>query len=182
MDSSALAKEPFVSITTFKRDGTPVSVPVWCAADNGSLLVFSEADSWKVKRIRRDPHVRLAPCSPRGKPRGPAVDANASLVEETAKVEALLVRKYGWAWRGYRALMLSTALIRRLRRQIPTAWLTIRITLREAGPDQTNLRDPGHSRHARSGLQSVRRPTPGQPGPHGQELGLAGGQGKTEPA
>ena len=70
MDSAALAEEPFVSITTFKRDGTPVSVPVWCAADNGSLLVFSEADSWKVKRIRRDPHVRLAPCSARGTPRG----------------------------------------------------------------------------------------------------------------
>jgi uncharacterized protein len=54
MDSTALAKELFVNITTFKRDGTPVSVPVWCAADNGTLLVFSEADSWKVKRIRRD--------------------------------------------------------------------------------------------------------------------------------
>jgi uncharacterized protein len=144
MDSPALAKEPFVSITTFKRDGTPVSVPVWCAADNGSLLVFSEADSWKVKRIRRDPHVRLAPCSARGTPRGPAVDADASLVEETTTVEALLARKYGWAWRGYRALMLSTALIRRLRRQIPMPWLTIRITLREAAPDQPNLRDPGH--------------------------------------
>ena len=85
MDSTALAKEPFVSITTFRRDGTPVSVPVWCAADNGSLLVFSEADSWKVKRIRRDPHVRLAPCSARGTRRGPAVDADASLVEETTR-------------------------------------------------------------------------------------------------
>jgi hypothetical protein len=85
MDSPALAKEPFVSITTFKRDGTPVSVPVWCAADNGTLLVFSEADSWKVKRIRRDAHVRLAPCSARGKPHSPAVDADASLVEETTQ-------------------------------------------------------------------------------------------------
>jgi PPOX class probable F420-dependent enzyme len=74
VDSAALAKEPFVSITTFKRDGTPVSVPVWCAADNGTLLVFSEADSWKLKRIGRDAHVRVAPCSARGTPRGPAVD------------------------------------------------------------------------------------------------------------
>ena len=131
MDSTALAKEPFVSLTTFRRDGTPVSVPVWCAADNGMLVVFSEADSWKVKRIRHDPHVRLAPCSARGKPRAPVVDADASLVEETTKVEGLLARKYGWAWRGYRALMLLTAVVRRLRRQIPAAWLTIRITLRE---------------------------------------------------
>jgi PPOX class probable F420-dependent enzyme len=64
MDSVALAKEPFVSITTFKRDGTPVSVPVWCAADNGTLLVFSEADSWKVKRIRRDPVSAWGPVAP----------------------------------------------------------------------------------------------------------------------
>jgi PPOX class probable F420-dependent enzyme len=182
MDSAALATEPFVSITTFKRDGTPVSVPVWCAADNGTLLVFSEADSWKVKRIRRDSHVRLAPCSARGTPHGPAVDADASLVEETTTVQALLAQKYGWAWRGYRTLMSFTATVQRLRRQLPTAWLTIRITLREADPDQTDLRGSGHLRHARSGLQSVGRPTPRQPAPGGRELGLAGGQGTTGPA
>jgi PPOX class probable F420-dependent enzyme len=182
MDSPALAKEPFVSITTFKRDGTPVSVPVWCAADNGTLLVFSQADSWKVKRIRRDPHVRLAPCSARGTPRGPAVDADASLVEETTTVQALLTRKYGWAWRGYRALIVSTALVRRLRRQLPAAWLTIRIRLREAGPEQPNRRGSGHLRHARSGLQSLGRPTPGRPGPRSQEPGSTGGPGTTGPA
>ena len=66
VDSAALATEPFVSITTFRRDGTPVSVPVWCAADNGTLLVFSAADSWKVKRIRRDAHVRLGLVAPEG--------------------------------------------------------------------------------------------------------------------
>jgi PPOX class probable F420-dependent enzyme len=182
MDNAALATEPFVSITTFKRDGTPVSVPVWCAADNGTLLVFSEADSWKVKRIRRDPHVRLAPCSARGTPRGPAVDADASLVEETTTVKALLARKYGWAWRGYRALMVVTAAVRRLRRQLPAAWLTIRITPREAGPDQPNHKGSGHLRRARSGLQSVGRPTPGRPEPGGQDLGSAGGQGTAGPA
>jgi PPOX class probable F420-dependent enzyme len=182
MDGAVLATEPFVSITTFKRDGTPVSVPVWCAADNGSLLVFSEADSWKVKRIRRDPHVRLGPCSARGTPRGPAVDAGASLVEETTKVETLLAQKYGWAWRGYRALMFVTATVRRLRQQLPTPWLTIRITLREAAPDQTNLSGPGQVRHARSRLQSAGRPTPGRPAPGSQELGLAGGRGTTGPA
>src|SRR5512132_2218169 len=103
MDSGALAKEPFVSITTFRRDGAPVSVPVWCAADNGALLVFSEADSWKVRRIRRNGHVRIAPCSARGKPRGPAVDADAGLVEETIRFQALLAKKYPWAWPAYRA-------------------------------------------------------------------------------
>lgn len=78
MGASTLAQERFISITTFKRDGTPVAVRVWCAGENGTLLVFSEADSWKVKRIRRNTHVRVAPCSVRGKPRGSAVDAEAS--------------------------------------------------------------------------------------------------------
>jgi hypothetical protein len=64
VDSAGLAKEPFVSITTFRRDGTPVSVPVWCAADHGSLLVFSEADSCKVRRIRRTPMSAWRPAAP----------------------------------------------------------------------------------------------------------------------
>jgi uncharacterized protein len=131
VDSTALATEPFVSITTFKRDGTPVSVPVWCAADHGTLLVFSEADSWKVKRIRRDPYVRLAPCSARGRPRGQAVDADAAIVEETTRVQALLAKKYPWAWPAYRALMLVAAAMRRIRRQAAAPWLTIRITPRQ---------------------------------------------------
>jgi hypothetical protein len=98
-------------------------------------------------------------------------------VEETTTVQALLARKYGWAWRGYRALMLVTTLIRRLRRQFPTAWLTIRITLREAAPEQPNHKGSGHLRRARSGLQSAGRPTPERPGPPGQELRLVGGPG-----
>jgi hypothetical protein len=83
-----------------------------------------------VKRIGRDAHVRIAPCSARGTPHGPAVDADASLVEETTKVQALLAQKYPWAWPAYRALMLVAAAIRRLRRRAPSTWLTIQITPR----------------------------------------------------
>jgi len=47
--TTMLAKEPFINVTSFKRDGTAVATPVWCVGKNGSLLVFSEADSGKVK-------------------------------------------------------------------------------------------------------------------------------------
>ena len=70
-DTATLAEEAFISITTFKRDGTPVATPVWCARENGWLLVYTEADSGKVKRIRHDPHLSVAPCNFRGKLRGP---------------------------------------------------------------------------------------------------------------
>ncbi len=126
-DPAMLAKEPFINVTTFKRDGTAVATPVWCVGENDSLLVFTKADSGKVKRIRHDPHVTVAPCSFRGTPRGPAVDADATVLGDTEEVEALLARKYRGTWRGYNLLM---AAVRRLRRQARPDCVTIAITLR----------------------------------------------------
>jgi uncharacterized protein len=95
--------------------------------NNGSLLVYTEADSGKVKRIRHDPHVTVAPCNFRGTPRGPAIEADATIDGDTEEVEALLARKYGWMWRGYNLLMVA---VRRLRRQARPGSVTITITLR----------------------------------------------------
>lgn len=125
MTTNGLANEEFVSITTFKRDGTPVSTPVWVAGENGNLLVISEEDTWKVKRIRRDGHVRIAPCSARGAPRGEPVDGEATIETDTSTVEKLLARKYGWKYRAYTRF---SALVRRLRRQPAPTGVTIRIT------------------------------------------------------
>jgi PPOX class probable F420-dependent enzyme len=108
MSVTALAEERYVSITTFKRDGTSVSTPVWCAGEDGTVLVFSEAASGKVKRIRHDPHVRITPCSARGKPRGDPLEADAAILEGTEKVETLLAKKYGWLWPAYNLLMATT--------------------------------------------------------------------------
>ena len=127
MDTTAFAKEHYLSITTFKRDGTAVSTPVWVAADNGTLLVHSEAKSWKVKRIRRNGHVRIAPCNMRGTVHGETVDADATIDEDTATVEQLLARKYGLIFRAEKAF---TAIVRKLRKQAPAPSVTIRIVPR----------------------------------------------------
>lgn len=86
----------YLSLTSFRRDGTGVATPVWFVADNGRLLVETDADSYKVKRIRRDPHVRMALCDARGRVRGLAVDAEAEILPDTerGRVERLLARKY----------------------------------------------------------------------------------------
>ena len=60
----------YLSLTSFRRDGSGVATPVWFVADNGHLVVETDADSYKVKRIRRDPHVRIALCDARGRVRG----------------------------------------------------------------------------------------------------------------
>lgn len=86
----------YLSLTSYKRDGTGVSTPVWFVADNGHLLVETDADSYKVRRIRRDPHVRIAPCTAAGRVRGEAVDADAEILPESERerAEGLLARKY----------------------------------------------------------------------------------------
>ena len=127
MSTTELARERFVSITTFKRDGTAVSTPVWVTGDNGNLLVISEADSWKVKPIRRDGHIRITPCTARGALRGEPIEADATIHGDTGKVEKLLEEKYG-LW--YRAYMSFASLARKLRRQPTPTGVTIRVTPR----------------------------------------------------
>jgi PPOX class probable F420-dependent enzyme len=98
-----LASERNISLTTFKRDGTPASTPVWVVTDDGRrLLVWSGANTWKVKRIRRDPRVRVAPCDAKGRVHGETVDGTARLLgpEADALVQPLLRRKYGLQKRG----------------------------------------------------------------------------------
>lgn len=108
-----LADERYVSLETFKKDGTSVATPVWVAADKGRLLVLTGADTWKVKRIRRNHHVRVAPCTGRGKLRGEAIDAQAEIVDDTELVEELEERKYGWQKHLAQAITATMRLIRR---------------------------------------------------------------------
>ena len=86
----------YVSLTTYRRDGSPVSTPMWFVTEQGRFVLETDADAYKVKRIRRNPHVRIAPCDARGRPRGEAIDAEARILpeDERERVEALLARKY----------------------------------------------------------------------------------------
>lgn len=62
------AAEKYVSLRTFKRDGSEVDTPVWVVGlGQGRLGFTTDPDSWKVKRIRRNAQVELRPCSARGR-------------------------------------------------------------------------------------------------------------------
>lgn len=62
----ALGDEQFVSLTTFRRSGEPVSAPVWIGRDGDALIVTTPEASGKVKRLRNNPRVELCPCSRMG--------------------------------------------------------------------------------------------------------------------
>jgi len=88
----------YLNLESFKRDGTPIQTPVWFAEDHGVLYVYTLGNAGKVKRIRRNPRIRIAPCTMRGIVTGPWVEAEATIVDATtaAHGHALLRHKYGW--------------------------------------------------------------------------------------
>ncbi|WP_322857725.1 PPOX class F420-dependent oxidoreductase [Mycobacterium shigaense] len=99
-----LKDQKFVSLSTFKRNGDAVASAMWIVGDGELLWAWTPADAWKVKRIRRDPRVILAPCGRTGKvrPGQPVVDATAEVVtdaDQVARVESLVKRKYGVEFR-----------------------------------------------------------------------------------
>ncbi len=106
-DLSALGDEPFVSLTTYRRNGDAVSTPVWVARDGDDasvLVVITGGASGKVKRVRRDPRVVLRPCDRRGTvaPDAPSAEGRAEVVDDPdaqAGPRRALAAKYGWEWR-----------------------------------------------------------------------------------
>ena len=95
-----LAAGKYLSLTTFKKDGSAVATPVWVARDGDELVVITDATSGKAKRIRNNSGVRLAPCDMRGRISGSSVDGVARLTDSTGtkSVAAQLKRKYGLAF------------------------------------------------------------------------------------
>jgi general stress protein 26 len=67
----------YLSLTTYRRDGTPVSTPVWFVEEDGRLFVTTTADSYKAKRLRRNPAAMVAPCTARGLPQQAATVTGA---------------------------------------------------------------------------------------------------------
>jgi len=97
MDIDALAKAKYISLTTFKKDGTPVTNPVWLTRDGDRLVVLTERSAGKAKRLRNRGRVLVAPCDMRGRAQGEAIKGTAQLQDpaETAATLALIRQRYG---------------------------------------------------------------------------------------
>lgn len=93
---AALRGHKYANLTTFKRNGAGVPTPVWFAEDSGKIYVMTRSDSWKMKRLRHNPHAKLAPSTIRGKTVGAAVPVVGRLLgdEESVAALAALRRKY----------------------------------------------------------------------------------------
>lgn len=84
-------------LVTYRRTGAAVPTPVWAARRGDVLYVRTERSSGKVKRLRRDPRLLVAPCTISGKPLGAPLEASAAVLsgEEERLAERVLASRYG---------------------------------------------------------------------------------------
>ena len=96
--STPLDSAKYVSLETFRKDGSGVKTPMWVASLDGKLVIGTSGSSYKVKRIRNNARVRVAACNASGKQiLGPWYEGKARLTEaaEAERGDAALTAKYG---------------------------------------------------------------------------------------
>src|SRR5215213_8702177 len=86
-DLEALFPGRFLSVTSFRRDGSGVATPLWFVSDGRRLFALTDLHSAKVRRIRRDPRVLIAPCRADGKLRNEPVAARVEVLTTTPELE-----------------------------------------------------------------------------------------------
>lgn len=93
-----VGRAPYVSFTSYRKDGTPVSTPVWIAPDGDDLYFFSDTGAFKVTRVRNNPAVSLQPCDVRGRVKdgAPLVTGVAEVLDhaDSPRVRRIVNRKY----------------------------------------------------------------------------------------
>ncbi len=95
---AGIGRSAYISLTTFRKNGTPVPTPVWHAVNGDELFVVSDAGAGKVKRIRNNAQVVVTVCDIRGRitPGAASAEGTARLLDEadTRAGRALIARKY----------------------------------------------------------------------------------------
>lgn len=142
-DLAVLGSSTYLRLTTFRRDGRPVSTAVWPVvnrADLGGhdqqLLVTTGAETGQAKRLRHTARVLLAPCDARGNVAAGVEDLEA--VAEVLTDAATYARAWSLLVRRHPLLSRAVDVVRRLsavhaspRRRPPLREVTLRI----AAPD-----------------------------------------------
>jgi len=123
-DITTLDRHRYVNLATFRRTGVEVRTPVWFAAVDGKIYLFTAGESGNVKRLRQSSRARVAPSDMRGRVEGAWWDVAARIVTERGLIErahTALRAKYGWQmWLAD----LSSRLTGRIERR---AWIEIEV-------------------------------------------------------
>jgi uncharacterized protein len=95
---SMLSQYRYIKLETLKRNGEGVATPVWFTIDGRKISVVTRKQTGKVKRLKNNPNVRIAPCGMRGQLKGQWYHGKASIANREELDNALRLRntKYGF--------------------------------------------------------------------------------------
>lgn len=129
-----LDRARYISLTTFKRDGSLVSTPVWITG-TAPIYVFTTGEkAWKTRRLSRNSSVQVQVCDMRGRVKPNAAqylgtgDVATSL-DAVAAAERALSAKYGWQ---FKATKVVDSIKDRLSRADPQTVVAVRLSLTES--------------------------------------------------
>ena len=95
----ALGSARYISLTTFRQDGTAVATPVWVARTGDALIVITDPTSGKAKRLRANSRVLVSPCDMRGRVKAGALSVPGTVTiqdeAQTSESVAIMTRQYG---------------------------------------------------------------------------------------
>jgi uncharacterized protein len=100
--TQAFSSAKYMNLETYRRSGEGIRTPVWFVESGGLLFLLTRNDSGKVKRLRHNAEVKVAPCKMNGDLTGDWCPAEAAFVEseESIKtVKTMFEQKYGAALR-----------------------------------------------------------------------------------
>ena len=104
MTLQELGNTQFIGLETFRKDGAGVTTPVWVAGENNKIYAWTEANSWKIKRIRNNKNVRVCASDSRGPPQSEWLEVTAQILdtpEEEKAMQARLNKKYGFQFKMF---------------------------------------------------------------------------------
>ena len=92
----SLQNQKYISIITFSKVGNAVPTPVWFVEKKSKIFVATGGDTYKVKRIRKNSNVQIAPCTRAGKVNVEYFEATGRILRENGNSPILMLfrKKY----------------------------------------------------------------------------------------
>jgi uncharacterized protein len=85
----------YINLLTYKKNGEPVSTPVWFIFKDNKIFIRTSNKSGKFKRIKNNKNVKFALCNIRGKIKGEWHNGFAKLEPNNRWVFSKINEKYG---------------------------------------------------------------------------------------
>jgi uncharacterized protein len=97
VDTQQFENESYLNLETYRKNNYPIVTPVWFILKDNDIFVVTKEKTGKVKRLKNNNVVRVAPCNYRGASKGTWVTGTAHFVDsqETSDILKMRGKKYG---------------------------------------------------------------------------------------